>query len=421
MRFYSGRLHNGLQFIVVPDHTENVATFFVGVRAGTRYENAAVQGVAHFLEHMLFKGSVNFPTPQAIAAALDSVGGEFNGFTEREYVGYYAKVPSRNISLAVEVISDLVKHPLLRKEDVRKERKVIIEEMRMYADMPQQHVADLFARLLFGPQSLGWSAVGRQQTIKRISDRILRSFWRKHYVARNMVALLAGRVTIREARRLLQQHLGSLARGHKVTPPALQRLPSRRWVSERRSLDQLHLILGVPGVKAGSPRRPAVEVLTTALGGGMSSRLFQEIRERRALAYYIHASAEFYVPTGMLTIVCGCNPQRAAELGEALREQLNNVCAEVFPARELKRAQRYLCGRLAVSLETSDRQAAFLAAQALLSLPLRRPAYFQRQYRAVTGWELRQTARHFWRQGRWRVAAVGSDSALRHLRKAMGV
>ena len=341
--------------------TENVpgvrsAAFGIWVGVGSRDETPAQAGAAHYLEHLLFKGTA-VRSALDISAALDAVGGEMNAFTSKEYTCFYARVLDADLPLAVDVVGDLVTSALMRDADVESERDVILEEIAMRDDDPSDLVHEEFADAMFGPTPLGRPILGTVETINAITPKAIRAFYKKRYRPENMVIAAAGNVDHTAVVRLVRRAFGAAGYLDGDAVPALPRAGAfrTRGAGDIRVLtkttEQANVVIGVPGVARDDQRRFALGVLNAALGGGMSSRLFQEIREKRGLAYSVFSFASHYADTGMFGVYAGCMPKKVDDVLAITRDELAKVAVHGITSDELGRGKGQLRGGLVLGLE----------------------------------------------------------------------
>jgi predicted Zn-dependent peptidase len=344
-------LTSGLR--VVTEWVPGVRSASVGVwiGAGSRDETAGQAGAAHFLEHLLFKGTTRRSAAQ-IAEEIDAVGGELNAFTAKEHTCFYAHVLDSDLPLAVDLLSDVVTAATMTKADVEVERAVVLEEIAMRADDPEDLLGELFDTVLFGDHPLGRPVIGSAESIEAITRERLRGFWRRHYTPSTMVVAAAGNLAHDRVVELVGE---AFPAGAGEAPAASARRglsPTRGGLALRgEDTEQVHVMLGLRGLGRVDPRRPAFEVLNTALGGGMSSRLFQRIREQRGLAYSVYSSTTSYADGGEFSVYAGCQPDRLAEVVEVTREILAEVAADGLTDAEVARAKGGLRGGLVLGLE----------------------------------------------------------------------
>jgi predicted Zn-dependent peptidase len=303
-------------------HVRSVSTaLFFGV--GSRYESPQIAGVSHFIEHMLFKGSARYPTAQAISEAIEGLGGVFNGGTGKELTGYTAKVSSDHFVDALDVLIDMVRHPLLDPQELEKERRVIVEELNMYKDSPQEWVQVLIDETIWPNLPLGRDEAGTKETVESITRDQMRAYLAAHYLPNNLVVSIAGKIGHQQVvaeveKRLSDWQPGEVPHWEPCLPP--RQVPRVRL--EHKRTEQANVCLATPGVSHGNPARYALALLNGVLADGMSSRLFQEIRERQGLAYDVGSDIESYYETGALVIYAGVDPERADATIRAILAEL---------------------------------------------------------------------------------------------------
>ncbi|WP_019876505.1 M16 family metallopeptidase [Sporichthya polymorpha] len=350
-------LPGGLRILTEEMPGARSASFGIWVGVGSRDESRSLAGATHFLEHLLFKG-----TPRrdalAISAALDAVGGELNAFTAKEYTCYYARVLDRDLPLAIDVVSDMVTSSLIAKADVDGERNVILEEIAMHADDPTDAVHDEFAAALLGNAPLGRPILGTVDSITGMSRNAIAGHYRRRYTAPNLVVTAAGNVSHAEVVKLTKAAFRAAgALGDPDDAPAPARIggkPLRAAGGVRllsRPTEQANVLLGVPGLARTDERRYALDVLNTALGGGMSSRLFQEVREKRGMAYSVYSYAAHYADVGMFGVYAGCLPKKVEQVLDVCRAELADVAAHGITPEELDRARGQLKGNFVLGME----------------------------------------------------------------------
>ena len=329
--------------------------FGVWVGIGSRDETSAQAGASHYLEHLLFKGTKRRDA-LTIAAELEAVGGELNAFTAKEYTCYYARVLDNDLPLAVDVICDMVTSSLIASHDVDSERTVILEEIAMHDDDPGDAVHDTFAEIVWPRSPLGRPVLGSVDSIAAISRRSIAGYYRKHYTTDNLVIAAAGNLDHSALVRLVKKAFAGVAVADGKQPAAPRVggrspgfVPGRSVVS--RPTEQANLVIGTPGLPRLDDRRFALGVLNAAVGGGMSSRLFQEVREKRGLAYSVYSFTSQYADTGLFGVYAGCHPQRASDVLELCREQIATVAADGLTIEELDRGKGQMRGGLVLGLE----------------------------------------------------------------------
>jgi len=354
-------LKNGLRVISVPMPQVKTAAALVMVEAGSRYENKKINGLSHFLEHMIFKGTKKRPNSLAITSLIDGIGGSFNAFTGKEYTGFYVKAESRHLELILDVLSDMVTNSLYDAKELDKERGVIIEEINMYEDQPQARVSELFEELLYDNQPLAWRICGEKDVIKKVSREDMLSYVNKMYHSSAIVVGMAGDLKNPD---LAEKYFGNVPKGgENKYEKVLEKQSKPQSLVYHKKTDQAHLCLGVRAYDMNHPDRYVLDVLGTILGGNMSSRLFLEVREKRGLAYYIHADNEEFHDTGYFMAQAGLNLSNVDEAIRVILGEYGKMRAKAVSAPELRRAKDYARGKMVLSLEDSFRTASYYTAQ----------------------------------------------------------
>ena len=349
-------LPGGLRIVTEAVPTLRSVTVGIWVGVGSRDESPSLAGASHYLEHLLFKGTRRRDA-LAISAAIDAVGGEMNAFTTKEYTCYYARVLDADLPLAVDVVSDLVTSSVIRSADVDSERDVILEEIAMHEDDPTDMVHDQFAQLLYGTAPLGRPVLGSVASIESMTRAAVAGYYRRRYRPQDMVVAVAGNVEHARVVRLVSEAFAraDLLGGERA--PAAPRSGGRGVAAQpgvrvvHRATEQANVVLGGPGVRRDDDRRFALGVLNAALGGGMSSRLFQEVREKRGLAYSVYSYHAQYADTGMFGVYAGCVPRKVDEVLAICRDELDKVAAAGITVEELERGKGQLRGSLVLGLE----------------------------------------------------------------------
>ncbi|MDQ1712928.1 MAG: hypothetical protein QOE45_2378 [Frankiaceae bacterium] len=348
-------LPGGLRVVTESMPTVRSVAFGIWVGVGSRDEAPGLAGSSHFLEHLLFKGTKRRNALE-IAAVMDAVGGEMNAFTAKEYTCYYARVLDTDLPLAVDVVSDMVTSSLITTDDFESERGVILEEIAMHDDAPDDIVHDAFAKAIFGDHPLGRPVLGTVGSIEAVSRGSVNGYYRRRYRPSQMVVAVAGNLDHNRVVRLVRKAFADVLDDTSAAPAAPRagtRPPSLLGGVQvtRRPTEQANLVLGTGGLSRSDERRFALGVLNNALGGGMSSRLFQEVRERRGLAYSVYSYHSQYADTGLFGVYAGCAPSRVNEVLSLCREQLDAVAMKGITAEEIARGKGQLKGSLVLGLE----------------------------------------------------------------------
>ncbi|MER0448665.1 pitrilysin family protein [Streptomyces sp. Edi4] len=350
-------LPGGLRVVTETLPSVRSATFGIWVQVGSRDETPTLNGATHYLEHLLFKGTRK-RSALDISSALDAVGGEMNAFTAKEYTCYYARVLDTDLPLAIDVVCDMLTDSLILAEDIDAERGVILEEIAMTEDDPGDCVHDLFAHTMLGDTPLGRPVLGTVDTINALTQAQISRFYKKHYDPRHLVVAAAGNVdhatVVRQVRKAFEK-TGALSRTDAV--PLAPRSGSRTLKATgrvellNRRTEQAHVVLGMPGLARTDERRWALGVLNTALGGGMSSRLFQEVREKRGLAYSVYSYTSGFADCGLFGVYAGCRPSQVHDVLKICRDELDRVAHEGLSDDEIGRAVGQLSGSTVLGLE----------------------------------------------------------------------
>jgi predicted Zn-dependent peptidase len=344
---------------VVTERMPGVRSVSLGfwVLAGSRDEVPRISGSSHFLEHLLFKGTAR-RSAQDIAENFDAVGGDINAFTAKEYTCYYARIRDRDVEMAVDHLADMVQHSLIRQADLDAERQVILEEINMHEDSPEDVVHDLFTETLWPEHPLGRPILGTGDTIRAATPGSVRRFYHRHYLPGHLVVAAAGNLQHEDLLRMLRSRMDTGRRlrqgqraGWRTRTASRAPAPSGSHLVQRRATEQAHICLGTNGLDRADPDRFAFGVVNTALGGGMSSRLFQEVRERRGLAYSVYSYHAQYTEAGLFTCYAGTTPSRAHEVIAVLRDQLGDVRDVGLAEEEFQRAKGHAKGSMVLSLE----------------------------------------------------------------------
>src|SRR2546422_496510 len=405
-------LSNGVRVITEPmPHLRSVSVG-IWIGSGSRRETPEQNGISHFIEHMLFKGTAT-RTAEDIARSVDSVGGNLDAFTAKELVCFNTKVLDQHLPLAFEVLADLVLHPLFADEDIEKEQSVILEEIKMEADSPDYLVHEIFSANFWKDHPLGKPILGTPHTVKSFNQDSLRSFYNGVYAPANVVVTAAGNLTHERMTALVREHFESLPPGAPAPADPVPSTHARISLRNKKELEQVHLCLGVPSYPLPHAQRFVCYVLNTLLGGGMSSRLFQNIRERQGLAYAVFSDLNPYRDTGCLGVYAGTSRESAAKVVRSVVSEFRQLKTEPVPEEELRRAQDQPKGSLMLSLESSTARMSNLARQEM---------YFDRFYgmdelieniESVTSDDLQVMANDFFRGELIAVTVLGNLNGLK--------
>ncbi len=415
-------LPNGLRILTCPMPHVRSATIGFYVGAGSRYEPAEKAGLSHFLEHMVFKGTPSFPTARRLSEAIEGVGGILDANTSTEVTTYWAKVAAHHFPLALQALTEMLCRPLLNPVEIEKERRVIIEELHMIADSPADWVLELIGRLLWPDHPLGRDIAGTEEGINAIQRNDLEDYRQKYYNPTRMVAVVAGALPAAEVESALGTALGELL-PHPSFPqePAPPISPEPAILLEDRDTEQVNLCLALPGLPYNHPERYTLVLLNTILGAGMSSRLFQSIREERALAYHIYSTLRQHADAGAVLIYAGVAPNRTAEFLGAVWEELERLAGEEVEEAALERAREYNKGHILLRMEDSYGVASWYGGQELLLGEIEEVDQVVARIEAVQPADLRRLAESLFRRNYLRLALLGPDQDEALLRQALGI
>lgn len=342
------KLSNGLRVVMEKIPTVRSVSFGIWVKTGSRHENPINNGVSHFIEHMLFKGTERFDA-KAIAEEFDAIGGNVNAFTSKEYTCYYAKVLDEHLPIAVDVLSDMFFRSRLDGEELSKEKNVILEEISMYEDTPDDLVHDLMAKAVYGDHPFAYPILGTKEQLEAMGPPDLKKYMDDHYTIENTVISVAGNIDDQIVE-LLEQHFGSFQNSGKVNAP-VEPVFHSSLLFHKKKTEQNHICLSFPGCSIHDPLQYAMILLNNTIGGGMSSRLFQEIREKRGLAYSVYSYHSSNEDSGLFTIYAGTAPKQTKEVMDLTKEVLSDVAVHGITEDELRKGKEQLKGSLILSLE----------------------------------------------------------------------
>ena len=405
MNFRRHRLDNGLRILSAEMPQVQSVTCMIMLAAGSRYETPETNGIAHFAEHMFFKGTERRPTARDISAEIDAVGGEFNAFTGKEYTGYYVRCAADFRDQALDVLVDMLRNSKFDSDEIEREKGVIVEEMNMYFDTPRDFIGGVYERLLYGDQPLGWDIIGRKETVRGATQDTFLEYVDHWYKPERMVVGVAGRLD-GDYLGSIERLLGDLEPAETGAPaPTAMNGGGPRVTIHRKESDQAHLCLGVPSYPIVHPDRWALQMVATVLGTGMSSRLFTEVRERRGLAYYVFAHNQGYTDTGTLYSQAGVDITRSEEAVETIVAQFRRIAEEPVPSEELEKARALAKGRFVLRLENPQGMIVYGLGREVLNDPALEPAEVLAGLDAVTAEDVQRIAQDV-------IAANGLNLAL---------
>ena len=399
---------NGLRLILAPRASSVAASALILVEAGSEYEKKETNGLSHFLEHMVFKGTEMRPRPGMISEELAGLGAQSNAFTSTEYTGYWAKVAAPNFPKVLDIVSDLSLHPIFAPEEIEKERGVIIEEIRMYEDTPMRRIHDTFLGLLYGDQPAGWKVDGEEHIIRKLSREDFLAYREARYAASAMVVVVAGKFNEKAVVAQVRTAFGGLP---KRSVPKKTRTRERQARPEVlikfKESDQGHFVIGFRAFDLFDKRRYALSVLADVLGGGMSSRLFKRIRDEMGAAYYVHANADLSLDHGAFTVSVGAERSKIDTVIHAVLEECAKLRDELVPAKELARSKEHMIGNILLGLETADELAGFIGEQEILTRAPLPPEAIVDKINSITAEEVWKVARNIMKDRALNLAIIG--------------
>ena len=414
-------LSNNLR--VIANSLKDRESVSVGIWAGVggRFEEEDEKGAAHYLEHILFRGSLKYSCNE-IKGSIEGVGGSLNAFTGEEQTCYYAKVPARHFDLTLDILCDMVFFPLIQKNDLERERTIILEEIKMYNDLPQYYVLELLDGLVWPGHPLGQSLAGTKETVGGMTQRSLHAFHRRHYSPDNVVVSVCGNFSHEWLMEFLEQKLGNFPsqQRHACTVfKGKQRSP--RVNLFRKKIEQTHLALGFPSLAANDPDIYAQAVLNIILGGNMSSRLFDELREKRGLAYSVYSTTKSFDDTGLFMIKAGVDNRKLLEAVELIIKLLRQLRRQGVRSQEFTRAREYFLGQFLLGLEDTTDHMMWMGESVIKRDRVRTLAEVVCRVNALTPEDIRRVAAEVLKEKRLNLAVVGdfSDDQEKGLRSAV--
>lgn len=411
MNFQRKVLANGLRVLTIPMPSFESATVMLMVGAGSRYETRLNSGISHFLEHMAFKGTEKRPTAMDISSLIDGMGGEFNASTGKEVTAYYIKSESGKVELSLDVLSDMLKNSKLDSSEIDKEKGVIIEEINMCEDNPMRDIGDVYERLVYGDTPLGWNIAGEKDIVRKITRDDFLSYMKSLYSPHNMTLIFAGGIDSKKSVDLAEKYLGDMPRFDTLTFDKYEEDQQEpKLFLKTKKTEQAHIAIGFKTVKNDHPDKYPLEVLAAILGGGMSSRLFHEVREKRGMGYYIGSSADSYNDAGSFVTTAGIDPKKVGEAIKIILEEHKKIKDKglMIKDEELKKAKEYLKGHMVLGLENSRSVAYFYAAQELLEKKINNPDQIMNKIDAVTVEQIEKAAKKYFVEAGLNLAIIGN-------------
>ncbi|HZK55781.1 MAG TPA: pitrilysin family protein [Desulfosporosinus sp.] len=414
-------LPNGVR--IITEEIEHVRSVAIGlwVGAGSRDEREGYEGISHFMEHMFFKGTEH-RTARALAESLEAVGGQLNAFTTKEYTCYYVKVLDEDLDLAIDVLSDMFFHSLFDEKEIEKEKNVVIEEIKMYEDSPDELIHDVFSEQVWKEHSLGKPILGTEASINSLSREKIMNFLSEHYAPDNVVIAVAGKIKHEDIVAKLSAQFGTFKRGGRRV---LEEPPIGQTVEhyQKKETEQMHIILGVPGLGQDDEDIYAMHIFNNILGGGLASRLFQEIREQRGLAYSVYSYHSTYVDSGLFAIYAGTSPKNTQEVIECILQELKEMSEKGITADELARTKAQIKGGLYLGLESVSSRMSRLGKTELTYNRVLSPEEVIGKLEKVTLEDVLRVIQRLWQKDKISIMTLGpagNDVVLADLMKKTG-
>ena len=359
MKYSLTRLKSGLRVLVVPMAGLESATVTVWVKTGSRNEDKRINGISHFLEHMIFKGTPK-RTPFKIARSLESLGGTLNAFTGKEVTCYFANTRDRDLRQAIEILSDIICHSVFPEKEIGKEQMVILEEIKSIKDTPEEYIFDIFSEQIFPDQALGWPVIGREENIVRFDRAVTLDFWNRYYNPKEIIISAAGNLEHQHLVDLVQKYFTlDGKKNRKIHTPA--RAARSKCYIFNQPVNQAHICLGGKSCSYLSADRLPVQFISTYLGGGMSSCLFQKLREKKGLAYNVYSFIDFFSDIGILGVYAAADPKKLNTVQQLLLEEMKLLCKNSISPKNIKMVKEQLKGSFVLSLESTSSRMSKLA------------------------------------------------------------
>lgn len=420
MKFTKKKFKNGLTLITIPMKSNPTASVFVAAKTGSKYETKQINGISHFLEHMCFKGTTKRPTFKEVNGELDAVGAINNAFTSHEYTAYYAKADKKEIDTIFDVVTDIYLDPQFPKKDLEKERGVILQEYHMYQDNARWTVSDVWMELLYGDTPTGWKILGEPEQIKKVSRKDFLNYHKSQYVAENTIVIVSGNIDEKEIIKKVKKTFKDIStRKSKNKKPVKESQKSPQIKLQYKDLDQTHIILGVRSFPTGDRRNRVLRVMQAVLSGGMSSRLFQKMREELGICYYVYANADLYTDHGNFAVHAGVDQKRLQVAIEGIMEEFKKLQVEHIPDKELKKAKKSMIGKMNLRLESSDDLAQFVLRRAALDTKIMTPKEIEKEINSVSAQEIQDLAKELFIDKNLNLAVLGKHKKTSDLKKLL--
>ena len=408
MNYKKKILKNGMRIVVVPIKGAPSVTVMSLIEAGSKYENKQNNGISHFLEHMFFKGTEKRPKAIDISREFDSIGAQNNAFTDQEVTGYWAKAHKKHTDKMLDIISDMYLHPTLPADDLETEKGVIIEEINMYEDLPQRLVHEVFDSLLHGDQPAGWSIAGTKENIRSFGREDFINYRKNHYVASATTVVVAGDVDEKSIFKKVEKAFAEISTSKKTNKKKVSEKQTEPAIKTKfKETDQTHVVIGVRAYNMHDKKIPTLRLLSVVLGNGMSSRLFQKMREELGICYYVRSEANGLTDHGTLSISAGVDSNRVEQGIKGILDEMKRIRDEKIPDSELRKAKDYLIGNMYLSLESSDDLANFFGFQEIFKEKIKTPKEVEAEIEKITATDIAKVAKEIITNKRLNMAIIG--------------
>ncbi len=408
MKYKKTVLKSGLRVITVPMKGTETVTAMVLVAAGSDYETKDINGISHFLEHMCFQGTKKRPNTGDVSRELDELGAQSNAFTSKEYTGYWAKAHNKHLPKLVDVISDIYQNPVFNQDAMEREKGVVIEEIKMYEDLPQAKVGEVFEGLLYGDQPAGWPIIGHENIVRAITQQNLIDYRRKHYTAKNTIVIVAGKINESKTLKMIGDAFKDIHAPKREKKPKTKEAQNKPAIKLHfKETDQAHLILGWRSLPIGHKDNVKMGILETILGHGMSSRLFRKLRDEMGLCYYVRAGHDKALDRGYFAISSGVSKGKVVEAIAAILAECKRLITETVSPKELQKAKELRTAGLFLNLESSDQYADYFAFQDIYDRKIETPEEKVRKINKVTAKDIQKMAAATFKTATLNLAIVG--------------
>ncbi len=416
-------LSNGVRLLTIPKLYVPSVSVLVLIKVGSRYEDHKSNGLAHFTEHMLFQGNDKWPTKLALGITIDQIGAEFNGMTAKEYTGYYVKAESKHLELALDVLTHMLYHSKFESDEIEKEKGVIVEEIHYREDNPHISVGDLLMESVFEGNPLGLTGAGEQEAVKQFKRDDFINFHKSYYGSGDVIVCVAGTFDDAKIENVVSTYFSQVPKGAPLEPELWNNEINHKVVSplvvKEKTTQQVHMSLGMLAFKKTDPRRYSQSLLNIILGAGMSSRLFQKVREEKKLAYYVDSDVDTFSDIGLFSVSAGVNPAKTEEALSAIVGELERLTNDSIEKTELRKAKDYLRGKLILNLEESLEQAIFYGLSWLLESRARTMEEILENIEKITTEDITETAQKIFIPQNYKLAVVGKDIDKNKLEKLL--